>query len=127
MTEAEWLACDDPTSMVDRLRGRVADRKLRLFFCACCRRLWQLLPDERSRAAIDAAERYAEGDEDADSLRVARGRAHDAFCHWKREEYSAEARANFAETPEYVESVLGCAQRPPPGQSSPVAQTRSSS
>src|SRR4051812_20668122 len=30
MTEAEWLACDDPQPMLDFLRGKVGDRKLRL-------------------------------------------------------------------------------------------------
>jgi hypothetical protein len=32
MTEAEWLAASDPASMLDPfLRGKLAERKLRLF------------------------------------------------------------------------------------------------
>jgi hypothetical protein len=37
MTEAEWLAATDPRPMLDFLRGKASDRRLRLFACACCR------------------------------------------------------------------------------------------
>ncbi len=60
MTEAEWLACQDPGPMLLFL-GRSADpRKLRLFAVACVRRLSHLLDDERSRQALDVAEQYAD-------------------------------------------------------------------
>jgi hypothetical protein len=84
MTEAEWLACEDPWAMLEFLRGgavclvdqqppgRVADarrhlrraagdRPARMFACACCRRLWPVLRDTRSRDALEVAERFLEG------------------------------------------------------------------
>jgi hypothetical protein len=61
VTEADWLGGGDLVALVKHLRGRASERKLRLFACACCRRLWHLLGDARSRAAVEMAERYADG------------------------------------------------------------------
>ena len=61
MTEADWLADNDPRPMLEFLSGKASERKLRLFACACARRVWRLLDDERSRQAITVAERYADG------------------------------------------------------------------
>ncbi|HEX4608720.1 MAG TPA: hypothetical protein VH092_11000 [Urbifossiella sp.] len=61
MTEAEWLGATDPRPVLEALRGKASDRKLRLFGCACCRRVYHLLTSDRSRAAVVMAERYADG------------------------------------------------------------------
>jgi hypothetical protein len=37
MTEVEWLACEDPTPMLEFLRGKVSDRRLYLLSIACIR------------------------------------------------------------------------------------------
>jgi mannitol/fructose-specific phosphotransferase system IIA component (Ntr-type) len=59
----DWLTCTDPVSMIGSLTnaGRTAERKARLFACACCRRLWDLLRDEPDRRAVEVAERFADG------------------------------------------------------------------
>lgn len=60
MTESEWLACTDPEPMLGLLRGKASDRKLRLFSVACCRRLGPSAHPAWA-AAIEAAEKYADG------------------------------------------------------------------
>jgi hypothetical protein len=57
--EGEWLTCGDPTPML--LRGKASERKLRLFLAACCRRIWDFLPDESCRQAVLVAEQLADG------------------------------------------------------------------
>jgi hypothetical protein len=79
MTEAEWLACTDPTQMLEFLQGRASDRKLRLFACARCRRIWRSLRKKRSRRAIEVAEQYAEGIADVGKLEAAHAAAYDAY------------------------------------------------
>lgn len=72
MTEPEWLACTDPRVMLYAQKGKMSDRKLRLFACACCRAIWHLLPDERSRRAVVLMERWADGELTSEELRAAR-------------------------------------------------------
>jgi hypothetical protein len=55
MTEDEWFR-----EFESRL-APVSDRKAQLFAAACCRRVWHLMTDPRHRAAVVAAEHFADG------------------------------------------------------------------
>jgi len=63
MTEAEWLGCDDPTPMLEWLQrsSKASERKMRMFLCACCRRIWDLIPVGPCRKAVETVEAYADG------------------------------------------------------------------
>ena len=86
MTEQEWVDCTDPTPMLEFLWGKTSDRKLRLFACACCRRIWHLVKDERSRNAIEIAEQYAEDLATAHDLQTAGQAAKEATWELKDEQ-----------------------------------------
>ena len=78
MTEAEWLACTDHDPMLEFLRGKAADRKLRLFAESCCRRAWHLLAEEWSRPAVEVAGLHANGLAGVTELTAAKGWASSA-------------------------------------------------
>jgi hypothetical protein len=71
MTEQEWQAYGEPQPMLKVVRGEVSDRKLRLFACACCRLVWDLLPGPNSSKAVEIAEEFAEGRINWERLEVA--------------------------------------------------------
>ena len=81
MTEAEWDACADLTPMLEFLRGKASDRKLRLFAAACVRRVWHLLVDVRSRRVVEVAESFADQETSRELLGSARSEATAAAVH----------------------------------------------
>jgi hypothetical protein len=61
MTEAEWLAHDEPTPMLRQLGAAPSLRKRRLLVLACCCRLIDLLNNHHLRQALQVAESWIEG------------------------------------------------------------------
>ena len=61
MTEVEWLAATDPRPLLKFLRGRVSDRKLRLFAAGCWRRRRGAPARGPVEWVIRKAERLADG------------------------------------------------------------------
>jgi hypothetical protein len=61
VTPEEWEVCENPGSLWWHLReaGRLTPRRSVLLACACCRRIWRLVPDEGCRKAVQAAESWA--------------------------------------------------------------------
>jgi len=74
MTEQEWLTCMNPVPMLEYLHLRAQDkeRKRRLFAVACCRKVWQIFPDEPCRRAVECAERFADGNASEGELAASR-------------------------------------------------------
>ncbi len=67
MYEDEWIGSTDAFKMLEHLRfelwssaENIDERKQRLFACACCRRIWELIPHEIGREAILIAEAHAD-------------------------------------------------------------------
>ncbi len=77
MTEAEWPKCDDPDRLLACARKkkvRVGPREQRLLACGWARLLWGAM-DPLSRRAVEAAEGFADGVVDVQTLAAAHDRA----------------------------------------------------
>ncbi len=71
MTEDQWLTTTRPYDLTYH-KACLSDRKRRLLSCACARRVLDLVPDARYAAAVDTAERYADGLATQDEMRATR-------------------------------------------------------
>jgi hypothetical protein len=105
MTEAEWLACTDTRKMLEFLRGKASDRKLRLFACACLRRIWVRRGEQIAPEQVVVSERYADGGASGNELKAIRSRL------GARGGYSAAWAANNAQFAVLEDDALVAARR----------------
>jgi hypothetical protein len=78
MTANEWNACSDPHAMWMVFAEAPEQTDLTLFGCACCRRVWHLLSDERLRRGIEVRERYERAEASEEGLAEAEQNARTA-------------------------------------------------
>lgn len=69
MTEDEWNGCRSAARMLEHVFGKASRRKYRLFACACCRLIGDLLTDQ-DEYVVQAAERFADGGLEEEELRA---------------------------------------------------------
>src|SRR5262249_49011301 len=97
------MRCTTPSAMLRFLGRKISDRKLRLYACAGCRRIWHMLPDQRSRRAVEVSERFADGLASQQELRTAAVMAREVVhalpesrLGWKAAQAAAAAAADAA-------------------------------
>jgi hypothetical protein len=61
LTEADWQSGGEAVLMLQWVGYKASDRKRRLFAVACCRHFWHQLTHPGLQAAVEVAERYADG------------------------------------------------------------------
>ena len=81
MTEKQWVACRDPETMLQFLKGRASDRKLRLFAAACCWERGKLLDEEPNRRCLAVFVRFADGEVTRRRARAAHKAAYPTWGH----------------------------------------------
>jgi hypothetical protein len=86
MTEIVWLVSTDPAQMLELVRYKTSDRKLRLLACACCRLHWNHLTDANLRNAIEVSERFADQEATPAQLSAASRKARRAVAKLREAE-----------------------------------------
>src|SRR4051794_13302559 len=88
-----WLACTDPRPMLELLRGKASERKLRLFSFACMRRIPYCLPDDRWRGVFEEAEECAAGATEEEARSAFRHAVQALMACWvELQDFEAAAR-----------------------------------
>jgi hypothetical protein len=85
MNESTWLTSGAPELLIRHIAEIGSGRQHRLFAVACCRRIWSHIPDQRSKDAVEVAERFADGQATRKELAHARSEAEQAERQWMRQ------------------------------------------
>jgi hypothetical protein len=93
--ERAWLECTDPEAMLKARQGKTSERKLRLFVCACCRRVWHKLSDPQGCRAVEIAERLADGQADPGEVAAARAEI-EQLLRFKEQQLAEESQVSEA-------------------------------
>lgn len=94
MTEEEWLNCIDHDTILFWLDKQSSARKLRLFCCACVRRIWRQLDDaEASRRAVELTEWFVEDQATQEELATVQKRANDVTGSTHKKQNAQRAAA----------------------------------
>lgn len=80
MYQVDWWNTIEPDDLLHVIRNHAGQRELRLFGCACARRIWDKFADaEQARAAVEIAESYVDGEASAADLKFAEEAADQAI------------------------------------------------
>jgi hypothetical protein len=98
MTEAEWLASEDASRVLQSMGRRLSVRKVRLSLCGCLRtpEVWQLLVSPASRRAVEIGEAFVEGTASSLSLSKAQKSATVASQRVSKETQAVRSAAYLA-------------------------------
>lgn len=115
MNEQEWLACTNPSPMLEHLRAKASDRKLRVFAVVCCQRIRHLMSDDNSER-YEVAELVADGTGSTSELLSARSVGQRLTSYtinnfplaWTAENYADAAAGDAAHTDPYFAACSVC-------------------
>lgn len=82
MTEAEWLACDDPQWRLEFIHDRMTARKRRLLAAAFARRFLALTDQPCVTRAVEIAEAYADGLVSIEAMRAVSEQVAEAYLNY---------------------------------------------
>ena len=68
MTQEEWFQTYSFYEMLEGIHDKLSERKLRLYACGCCRRVWHLLDAPSTQRVVEISEKIADGKVTLDDL-----------------------------------------------------------
>jgi hypothetical protein len=111
----EWFTSTDPHALLPLVKqqcGRFDDRKLRLWACAFCRRIWHLLECPASRRVVEANEHFADTEIDFSNKDWAKEPEKERIFNEVRfaDEFANQAVENFHNRSPIQHVVMAAAQ-----------------